>query len=63
MAMPLARNTEPLRRRFPHLPPPLLEVLEACLQVGRPAIAPPAASMERTSALDNMPLPPPMLLA
>ena len=33
MAVPRAGEVDPLRRRFPHFPPPLMEMLEACLQV------------------------------
>lgn len=34
MVLPAVQEVHPLRRRFPHFSPPLLEVLEACLQVG-----------------------------
>lgn len=34
MALPRPEDTEPLRRRFPHFSPQLMEMLEACLQVG-----------------------------
>lgn len=33
MALPRPAEVEPLRRRFPHFSPQLMEVLEACLQV------------------------------
>lgn len=33
MALPRPSEVEPLRRRFPHFSPQLMEVLEACLQV------------------------------
>lgn len=33
MALPRPGETEPLRRRFPRFSQPLMEVLEACLQV------------------------------
>lgn len=33
MSVPRAGEVDPLRRRFPHFPPPLFEMLEACLQV------------------------------
>ncbi len=34
MALPQPSQVEPLRRRFPRFSPQLMEVLEACLQVG-----------------------------
>jgi hypothetical protein len=33
MAVPRPGEVEPLRRRFPHFHGPLMEMLEACLQV------------------------------
>ncbi|KAI3432767.1 hypothetical protein D9Q98_004307 [Chlorella vulgaris] len=44
MVLPAVQEVHPLRRRFPHFSPPLLEVLEACLQVD-PAARPSAAQL------------------
>lgn len=33
MRLPAPAEQEPLRARFKRLPPPLLELMEACLQV------------------------------
>ena len=35
MGLPREGDTAPLRRRFPHFPEPLMQMLEACLQVRR----------------------------
>ena len=38
MALPRPADTESLRRRFPRFSPPLMELLEACLQARRWAV-------------------------
>ncbi|KAL4420927.1 hypothetical protein ABPG77_001410 [Micractinium sp. CCAP 211/92] len=44
MALPRPEDTDPLRRRFPHFSAPLMEMLEACLQVD-PARRPTATQL------------------
>lgn len=46
MVLPRPKATEPLRRRFPHFSPALMEMLEACLQVCLSASGLPPATSE-----------------